>query len=355
MCVIVHLGAKKSISKQLLENCYDNNPEGWGIMYAHEGKLGMHKDVSDFNTFYKKYLEIPREAERAVHFRIRTHGEINQNNCHPFKISEDIGLMHNGFITTHMVDKKMSDTFNYCEYELKPIVAGWPGCMTAKEFEKLVEEATGYSKLIFMNSSGKTLRIRQSMWVERNGVFFSNAHSLTKSYRSNSYSRTTYSPVPTYANTWKTRNSTPVEKYAAMKHLPAVDGEDFEDQQISDLYAGNKTDQQGKEYISTIEEERANAAQEMNTPANTQQHSMEEVDTEVVDDIEDDETDSFTLDMESLLCMTQEDMKDWVQDYPQSATYVICGLMDTLVQSGKFDIDYTTVISTKKKSAVQSG
>lgn len=326
MCVIVHIGAKKSISRQLLQNCYDNNAHGWGIMWAHNDKLTLVKDVSSFTAFYNIWRDVPRDAERAVHFRIRTAGEINKANCHPFSLNDNLALMHNGMITTNMIADKMSDTFNYCEYELKPVIAGWPGCIDSKEFEKLVEEATGYSKLLFMSSSGKVMRVRPNMWTERNGNFFSNAHSLETKYI---YNRSTsYNPD----NKWEGHN------YGRYDDLDSTAS-------ASDLYSGNKTDAEGQRYLADLEDRRL---QDLEDEKN-------DIDNDIIEETRNELDDEpiFTIDFEDLLTMPSNDKLDWVQDYPQSAVYVIEGLLDTLAQAGIMNIDLKKIdVSDNTKSVV---
>lgn len=331
MCVIVQVGAKKSIAKQVLENCYDNNPDGWGIMYALDGKLQTIKEVSNFDAFYTIWREVPRDAERAIHFRIKTHGEINDANCHPFMPTENIALMHNGIITTQMLDAKMSDTFNFTEYELKPVMSGWEDCLEAEEFKTLIEDVTGYSKLLFMSNEGKTLRLRPNLWTERNGIVFSNSNSYEKRY---SY-RT---PSRHYGSNWPvvTRE---LSKYDPLKTETAIENSNV----ASDLYSGNKTDEEGQKYIRSINDERVEEIRQLNAERN--QDIVEET-----EDIEGDDP-TFTLDYDQLNSMSFQDKLDWVQDYPKSAVYVIDGLMDTLEQAGLFDMPHVSILG--KKSAVK--
>lgn len=334
MCVIVHIGAKKSISKALLQTCYQNNPDGWGIMFAVHGKLQIVKEKSSFDNFYNIFKDVPREVERALHFRIRTSGNINTDNCHPFRINDNMGMMHNGTIDTHFVQKDMSDTFNYCEYELKPVVAGWPNCIDDESFASLVEETTGWSKLLFMDSDGKVLKTRLNVWTERNGLFFSNANSLYASSTNYTSNRSSSYSGSNYNNGYGPVTNNAFDKYEPIKSEPQ--------RLISDLYSGNKTDDEGQSFVASNREEEDREQLQAKIAAALSKNMADPTEEK-----EDDEEETFTLDFEQLMSMSNEDMLDWVQDYPRSAVYVLNGLVDTLTQAGIFEIQEPV-----KKSAV---
>lgn len=191
MCVIIHLPAGKTLSKKLLQNCYDNNSHGYGILWrTEEGKLEHVKSIKDFDDFLKNWKDVPRNVERSVHFRIKTHGLINEENCHPFFPRVDLGLMHNGMIQTIMKDENMSDTYNFAEHELKHIVAKWDGCLENQHeaFIRIVSRMTEGSKLLFMDSKGNVKITFPEKWHKQDGCAFSNKHSLDARTCSTSYS-----------------------------------------------------------------------------------------------------------------------------------------------------------------------
>lgn len=339
MCVIVHLGANKSVSWKQLEACYKTNSHGWGIMWAKDGKLHQVKNVSPFADFSSVWKDVPRDVERAIHFRIKTHGTISKDNCHPFNPMENIGLMHNGVIDTHQVEKNMSDTFNFTEYELKPVMAGWPGSLDDPSFKDLLEKTTGYSKLLLMDNTGKVLKIREAMWTERNGIFFSNSHSLNTLS-----SNTDYSYYGSNADYWENgkryhRGQRGNNYYRNM--------DNGADEVVSDLYSGNKTDTEGQNYIDRKEDERE-ATEEAADEKLKQISERIDVETE-------EEEPLYTLDLEQFLAMSEQDKLDWVQDYPRSAAYMLGGLMDTLAQAGIFDIDYKNKVTILDGKSVVNG
>lgn len=46
----------------------------------------------------------------AIHFRIASHGAINGKNCHPWKIRDNVLMMHNGIISWCGQDLTVSDS-----------------------------------------------------------------------------------------------------------------------------------------------------------------------------------------------------------------------------------------------------
>lgn len=308
MCVIVHVGAKKTLPEQLLENCYDRNPDGWGILWAKHGKLHSVKETSNFKDFWKIWHDVPRDAERAVHFRIKTHGLINKDNCHPFFPSANVGLMHNGIIDTNLVNKDWSDTYNFCEYELKPFIKAYEeaneNCLSDKPFANLLTELAAHSRLLLMNKEGQILKINPESWVSRYGCDFSNGGNFEPRYKSNTgYSRSTDNQYGFWENgRWvERRGETTNSIYDGVTGMTDEEirdtfgGEDYPMEcdvsqasgginrthnnpldwrttqrknqvagkyttlQVTDLSSGNKTEEETAKYIEEIESQRQEA------------------------------------------------------------------------------------------------
>lgn len=329
MCVIIHVEAKKSVSWKQLEACYNGNRDGWGIMWARDGKLHTVKEVSSFSAFGNVWKDVPRDVERAIHFRIKTHGEINKANCHPFLAAENIGFMHNGFIDTYMIDARMSDTYNFVEHELKPVIAAWPNFMDDPTFVDLLEKVTGWSKLLLMDATGKVVRVRDRSWTEKNGIYFSNSNTLSySSYKSGNYD-----------SGWWDRNKHNYKSHDRNYDNYYSELDEDMTQFKSDLYSCNKTDEEGQKYIEEKEEEAKEVGKEL-------------VSVQDKEDTEEDEL-PYILEMEQLLAMSNEDKLDWVQDCPKGTVYVLNALLDTLSQAGVYDIDYkTSNIVIDQKEAV---
>ena len=51
MCIIVVKPSSVVVSRSILENCFANNPDGAGYMFANEGKVLIKKGFFDFGEF----------------------------------------------------------------------------------------------------------------------------------------------------------------------------------------------------------------------------------------------------------------------------------------------------------------
>jgi predicted glutamine amidotransferase len=106
------------------------NPDGFGVMYREKGRVKVIKSLGSNSEKFQIFAKIRHKDFWAMHARIRTHGAIDETNCHPYKIlSKDEGdaidlyLMHNGTIAkAPTTDSTKSDTWHYVEHVLKPLV-----------------------------------------------------------------------------------------------------------------------------------------------------------------------------------------------------------------------------------------
>jgi len=38
-------------------------------------------------------------SECIIHYRMKTHGDIDMDNCHPSRVTDDIWMAHNGILS----------------------------------------------------------------------------------------------------------------------------------------------------------------------------------------------------------------------------------------------------------------
>lgn len=149
-------------------------------MYPHEDKVVIDKGHMTYEAFREAYE--PHKMKACVlHFRIATHGETNAANTHPFKVTERLGLVHNGIISnvTCDINKKMSDTWHFVEKYVKPLHKFW----RTTAIRDLYEEYIGYSKLIMMNEKGEVEIIKDNLGVWNSGCWFSNTSYKVYEYK----------------------------------------------------------------------------------------------------------------------------------------------------------------------------
>ena len=175
MCIAIANGRKTTLKKQWIKNSWDNNGDGAGIMWLNkDNKLEFFKELKSFDTYYQKYIEVRQNFPKSnllLHFRISTHGKINETNCHPFVVSDEVGFIHNGMI--HQVERNVdySDTYMFNELILKKLPKGFQHCEATKE---LLESYIDSSKLVFLdtNNTFSIVNEQAGHWV--NDCWFSN-------------------------------------------------------------------------------------------------------------------------------------------------------------------------------------
>jgi len=198
MCVIVYKPKKAVITKRILKQCWDANPDSTGFMFAVDGDLTIQKGYTVFKTFYKDYRkqENLHNENFVLHFRIATHGKINKVNCHPFVVNKNVGFVHNGIL--HCVDatKDKSDTFVFCEQVLRKLPSNF---LNRKEYKVLLESVckAESSKFVFLTNKGIAHIFNESTGVWNGGCWFSNIcfkdnYELDKNWR--------YEPISNYTH-----------------------------------------------------------------------------------------------------------------------------------------------------------
>lgn len=330
MCVIVHLPAGKTLPHKVLENCYNRNRDGYGIIWTkpnEQTKLWYYKNTLSFKDFLTMWQDVPRGVDRAIHFRIKTHGKVNVDNCHPFFPRNNLAMMHNGIIQTLMRTEDMNDTFNFSEHELKPVLKNWDNCLSSKGFLKFVESLTDGSKLLFMDDKGTVKKTFESKWTEEQGCFFSNTSfqgwNAVNSTRSthNSHRRTLGSRYDSVLGKWVDNYSEDdwgdsgglPYSFPRLEHAP-ID-------HPSDLYSGSKGDKEGQDELSA--EDAARIANIMDIDEVNAQiaKDLAAETTDIAEDEEEEGEEFLTLD--ELQAMSPEDVCDWLQDNPTAATLVL--------------------------------
>jgi len=159
MCIAIYQSAGCRLPKEQLVQSWTSNPDGAGISYFDEnGELVIEKDMTLDGILYKYESAVDRYAATspfAVHFRIATHGGVTMDNCHPFRVSEDTTLIHNGIIPVLFNSKTdpRSDTRVFVEDYLPRLPANW---MDDECLFDMVETYIGASKLVILSRAGSS-------------------------------------------------------------------------------------------------------------------------------------------------------------------------------------------------------
>lgn len=157
MCIAIYQSAGCRLPKEQMVQSWKSNPDGGGFAYFNEnGDIIIEKDMELDGMMRKYERAIDRYAQTspfAVHFRIATHGGVNIDNCHPFRVSEDTTLIHNGIIPVMFESKSdpRSDTRVFVEDYLPRLPANW---MDDDYLMDMVETFIGGSKLVILSRAG---------------------------------------------------------------------------------------------------------------------------------------------------------------------------------------------------------
>lgn len=163
------------LSKEILSTCWRNNEDGAGMAYARKGELTIVKELHSFDAFYARYEAVRDAMPKAnilLHFRIRTHGLVNEENCHPFWVNNGLVFAHNGIIPNVGHSAKESDTIAFNREILQKLPEDF---VYNDAIRGLLLERIGYSKLVFLTASNEYYIVgeKRGEWSERN--WFSNS------------------------------------------------------------------------------------------------------------------------------------------------------------------------------------
>jgi hypothetical protein len=205
-----------TISRATLEQCFKSNDDGAGFMYNNaKKKLQVRKGFFTFDAFWKAYEPMQHKA-MAIHFRIKTHGDVDKDNCHPFLVNDNLGFIHNGTIKGYNNAHQKSDTWQFNEDILQPFVSKWGKLALFDDpMKKLVEDYIGWSKLVFMDNENNFQIFNEDKGIWDDGVWYSN--SSYKPYVAPPVSTPpkVLSPALTTGHPWHDYYSSP---YTASKH-----------------------------------------------------------------------------------------------------------------------------------------
>lgn len=176
MCLAIVSPAGKIVPKEHLENGFAGNSDGAGFAVATpDRKLIIKKGFFKFDEFHKAYLPY-ENLPCLIHFRIGTSGKKDAANCHPWRITEDVALIHNGILPMK-VDGDLSDTGIFSRHLMTPHFQHMPKeWWKSQSFRWLFEEAIGFSnKIAIMDNEGEVVILNETHGEWDNGVWYSNS------------------------------------------------------------------------------------------------------------------------------------------------------------------------------------
>lgn len=208
MCLLMNIPATTEFDKEDILDFYDHNKDGVGVMFAENGVLHVKKilprNAEDAWAFYN---DVIKGKECIAHFRLKTHGDIDMENCHPYKVfgegeaNAPVYMAHNGVLSTgNAADKSKSDTWHYINDIIRPCAQGSSDILFVPAFVSLLEKHIGSTnKFIFMDANGRVSVVNKQAFVQYKGADLSNTYAWTAS-------RGGYGPRNTYGGAYFPRH-----------------------------------------------------------------------------------------------------------------------------------------------------
>lgn len=187
MCIAIYVPKGELIPYDHLVEGQKHNPDGCGMSWVEDGEIKIFKSMS-FEKWSENYFDVLSRlgaVDMLIHFRITSRGQTREDMCHPFKINDNLCVIHNGTISNiKPAETKdgVSDTYVLATQILANLPDGWE---YNAAIARLIEEFIGWSKLCVMDRTGGVYIFNEDSGVWDGGIWYSN-----KSYMS-------YTPVKT--------------------------------------------------------------------------------------------------------------------------------------------------------------
>lgn len=204
MCIIsiAGKGTEKNTPEveEFIENGFYSNTAGSGFMYKRDGEktVGISKGYFKLKPLLDdiRALELGVNDELVIHHRIRTSGKTDDENTHPFVISDEHSevvtlkgimnkpcLAHNGMFSIKEFEKlnpDYSDTYAFARY----IMGNHSVLELCKQdpelFKFVAKDIVSFNKIAILFPDRDLIKI--GSFIEDNGYFHSNGGYKTKSW-----------------------------------------------------------------------------------------------------------------------------------------------------------------------------
>lgn len=185
MCLLFFKPANVRFSDEQLADFWKRNQDGFGVMYAKDGKLVVAKalgGVQDWIKFHREH----EMYDSCWHTRMRTHGDIDLENTHPYtvfgeegEVPTPVAMMHNGVLRMgNSADPSKSDTWHYIRNYIRPLTSKDPSVIFSKEFGEIIGKHIGDSnKFALMDHTGRVQLVNKDAGIEWGGCWFSNTYA----------------------------------------------------------------------------------------------------------------------------------------------------------------------------------
>lgn len=202
MCLIISGDKKIPLNVNFIADVAKRNDDGYGMMWVANGMVHTEKSFEKDPQKILDAINAIYEYNPFIHFRMRTHGKVNIDNCHPYSCGHDIFLMHNGVLSHgNKADEDYSDTWHFIQDVIKPLFDSLKDpseFLRTPAFNLLCKHYVGYNnRLVFLDKDGPAL-INHDTWVKVTnpwtgvkGLYVSNSYAWNES----SFRDPNYQPI----------------------------------------------------------------------------------------------------------------------------------------------------------------
>jgi hypothetical protein len=185
MCLLFQKPANVTFTDEHLRDFFTFNRDGYGVMYAEGGKLFMRKELGNVDQWIA-FFRTHEHREACFHLRMKTHGDVDLVNCHPYPVfgfegeeaAHPMLLMHNGILSTgNERDRSKSDTWHYIRDYIRTLLKNDPALAFDPVFADVIGKHIGQNRFAIMDHTGKTAIINKAQGVEFNGAWLSNTYA----------------------------------------------------------------------------------------------------------------------------------------------------------------------------------
>jgi len=174
MCMAIFAKPGKVVTREQFDRFSMSNNDGYGFMYSTPDGIFSYKTLvlSEFYDSYKSHFDANQKTPFVLHFRLGTAGKKDVENCHPFKVNDNLYFVHNGILSDFRGDVNHSDTWMINEKLFKLL----GNKIIENPFTaEMIEIAVGFNKFIFM-SRDNYLIVNEQKGEWDNDIWYSAYH-----------------------------------------------------------------------------------------------------------------------------------------------------------------------------------
>ena len=179
MCLALFVPTTATVSISNLKRGWTSNDDGAGYCFVDEHGEIIIKKFMTWESFESAYVPdsilYGDNSPFLIHFRITSKGVTSIDNCHPFKVNDDIAIIHNGTMSNITIESgdTRSDTKIFAEEYLANI---GDAIVDNAYIFALAEGFIGYSKVCILHRKRGVFILNEKLghWNADDGCWYSN-------------------------------------------------------------------------------------------------------------------------------------------------------------------------------------